>query len=144
VSVMLTLMSGCSSGSNLKRDREAMKSIMRSRVGLEMKTPEIDANIRELAVEDDWYLMKVAKPVLLELFNTEEFYSLCQKLRQGTCLNETPFEASTIAQREDLATLHIRPSIEYIKQYGGGSGTITTATAQQSQRRIQSPSKLKP
>jgi len=109
---------GCSSNANIQRDREAMKAILRSRVGLEMKTPEIDANIRELAVEDDWYLMKVAKPVLLDLFNTEEFYKLCPKLRQGACLKSTPFDISSITQREALADIHVRPTIEYIKQYG--------------------------
>ena len=109
---------GCTSNANISRDRAAMKSILRSRVGLEMKTPEIDANIRELAVEDDWYLMKVAKPVLLDLFNTEEFYKLCTKLRQGPCLKNTPFEVSSLVQRESLADIHVRPTIEYIKQYG--------------------------
>jgi len=109
---------GCTSNANITRDREAMKSILRSRVGLEMRTPEIDANIRELAVEDDWYLMKVAKPVLLDLFNTEEFYKLCPKLRQGPCLKNTPFEISSLLQRESLADIHVRPTIEYIKQYG--------------------------
>jgi hypothetical protein len=109
--------SGCSTNTNLRHDREAMRSILRARVGLEMKTPETDANIRELAVEDHWYLMKVAKPVLLDLFNTEEFYNLCPKLHQGPCLKETPFALSSLAQREALANTHVRPSIEYIKQY---------------------------
>ncbi len=90
---------------------------MRARVGLEMKTPETDANIRLLAVEDDWYLMKVAKPVLLDLFNTEEFYNLCSKLHQGPCLTKTPFGVSSLEQRKALANIHARPSIEYIKRY---------------------------
>ncbi len=118
--VVTSVFSGCKSGSsdNLRKDRDRFKSIMRARVGLDVMTPELRASIQELAIEDDWYLMKLIKPALVELFNTEEFYKMCQGLHQGPCLTNTPFNLSSIQQREALANTHVRPSIEYIKRTG--------------------------
>ena len=118
--VVMSWLTGCKSGSSdsLCKDRDNFKAIMRARVVLDVLTPELRASIQELAIEDDCYLMKLVKPALVELFNTEEFYKLCPGLSQGPCLTNTPFNLSSIQQREALANTHVRPSIEYIKRTG--------------------------
>jgi len=116
----------------MRKDREKFQSIMKARVGIEIMNYETRSLIKELATEDDWYLMKVIKPALVELFNDEEFYKLCPQLNQGPCLTNTPFNLSSLPQREALANTHVRPSIDYIKRTSTGgasnSGSLSTSS----------------